>query len=132
MDGSTLKRESLVIIGNFDLLQIFREPIPFNNAMLSAFYFWNPTTNTFHLSYGMVGSTPFDAAAIRGLPPLGETIMSNMSPSHAEYTINLGETSYSAFIEANIGQNFDPVIEYEHVVFLFYWLNGCDFYLRSI
>ncbi|QHO28738.1 uncharacterized protein DS421_7g219270 [Arachis hypogaea] len=40
-----------------------------------ALYFWDETSHTFHTLYGMITPTLLDVAAITGLPPLGEEIL---------------------------------------------------------
>ena len=80
----------------------------------------------------MVGPTLFDVIAITGLSPLGEVILSNMSPFKGEYTIDLEPATYSTFIEANMGGHADLITDNEYVTFLFYWLNGCVFYSRLV
>ena len=97
----------------------------------AAFYFWNRTTNSFQIPYGMIGLTLFEVAAITGLDPTGENILSNISLTH-KYRINMLQTAYSAYIKNNTGMPNSDVSDNEHVAFLFYWLNAIVFLSKSV
>jgi len=61
-------------IGIFDLIQLSREGPRYHNEMLIvALHFWNISTNSLHLKYGMLTPTLLDVATITGLKPIGET-----------------------------------------------------------
>ena len=95
------------------------------------FYFWNRTTNTFQIPYGMVGPTLIEVTAITGLRSTGEVIVSNMSPIK-KYRVNMSQTAYSACIKNNMGMLGSVVSNHEHVAFLLYWLNSIIFWSKSV
>ena len=116
----------------YELVQLSWHPIQLNPTMLGAsFYFWNRTTNTLEIPYGMVGPTLFEVAAITGLHLTGKVIMSNMSPTH-QYRVNMSQTAYFAYIKNNMGMLGSAVSNHEHVTFLLYWLNSIVFCSKSV
>ena len=118
--------------GIFELIQLSRHPIKLNPAMIGAsLYFWNRTTNTLQIPYGMVGPTLFEVAAITGLRPTGEVILSNMSSAH-KYRVNMSQTAYSAYIKNNMGMPGSAISDHEHVAFLLYWLNSIIFCSKNV
>ncbi|QHN80537.1 uncharacterized protein DS421_20g679040 [Arachis hypogaea] len=93
-------------------------------------YFWNRTTNNFHLPCGMIGMSLLDVAAITGLPINFSDCTPDMQPER-HYNIVLS-TSYSEFIAQNMGVEGTVVTNDEHVAFLFYWLNVIIFCSQSV
>lgn len=70
-------------IGIFDFMQLFRHQISFNPSMLRPiFYYWNKTTNTLQLPYGMISPTLFELAAVTSLRPSGKTIHFDLVPDY--------------------------------------------------
>jgi len=58
-------------LGIFDLIQLWRQgPRYQTHMLLSVLHFWNSSTNSLHLKYGMLTPTLLDVAAITGLKPL--------------------------------------------------------------
>ncbi|QHN92476.1 uncharacterized protein DS421_17g584050 [Arachis hypogaea] len=125
-------------IGYFDSNnRLFRNPPKTNiegyHAWLGALYFWDETSHTFHTPYGMITPTLLDVAAITGLPPLGEKILTTTrSTTGVEYAIDISFTTYQSFILNNKGQDGEAVSNNEHIAFLLYWLSGVIFCARSI
>lgn len=67
-------------VGIFDAIQISGHSHRSNPCMLlSSLYFWEGSTNTFHLPRGMLTPTLFDMETITSLSPLGETF----DPTHS-------------------------------------------------
>ncbi|RYR26448.1 hypothetical protein Ahy_B02g060681 [Arachis hypogaea] len=93
-------------------------------------YFWNRTTNNFHLPCGMIGMSLLDVAAIIGLPINLPDCTPNMQPKR-HYNI-VPTSSYSDFIAHHMGKEGTAVTDDEHVAFLFYWLNVIVFCSRSV
>ncbi|RYQ83173.1 hypothetical protein Ahy_B10g101799 [Arachis hypogaea] len=93
-------------------------------------YFWNRTTNNFHLPCGMIGMSLLDIAAITGLPINSPDCTPNMQSKH-QYNAVL-TNSYSDFIAHNMGVEGTKITDDEHVAFLFYWLNAILFFSRSV
>ncbi|RYQ83290.1 hypothetical protein Ahy_B10g101946 [Arachis hypogaea] len=93
-------------------------------------FFWNRTTNNFHLPCGMIGMSLLDVAAIIGLPISLPDFTSDMQPKH-QYNI-ASNTSYSDFIAHHMGAEGTAVTDDEHVAFLFYWLNAIVFCSQSV
>ncbi|RYR37573.1 hypothetical protein Ahy_A09g042453 [Arachis hypogaea] len=93
-------------------------------------FFWNRTTNNFHLPCGMIGMSLLDVVSIIGLPISPVDFTSDMQPKH-QYNI-AHMTSYSDFIAHHMGAEGDPVTDDEHVAFLFYWLNAIIFCSRNV
>ncbi|RYR55187.1 hypothetical protein Ahy_A06g030436 [Arachis hypogaea] len=101
--------------------------------MGGALYFWDETYHTFHTLYGMITPTLLDVAAITGLPPLGEEILTTtQSTTGAKYAIDISSTTYQSFIFNNRGRDGEPVSDNEHMAFLIYWLSGVVFCAISI
>ncbi|RYR30593.1 hypothetical protein Ahy_B01g055339 [Arachis hypogaea] len=93
-------------------------------------HFWNRTTNNFHLPCGMIGMSLLDVAAITGLPISLPDFTFNMR-SERQYKIG-SMTSYNEFIDHHMGAENDPIMDDEHVAFLFYWLNVIVFCSQSV
>ena len=61
----------------------------------SIFYFWNKTTKTLQLPYGMISPTLFELAAIQGLWPTGKIIHFDLTPDYMKaYDLDDSEPSY--------------------------------------
>ena len=114
-------------------MQLFRHTIPYNPAMLGPdFYFWNRTTNTIQLHYGMISSTLFELVAIIGLHPIGEIIPFDRHPEYVkEYSFKDSEPAYSTLIRNNMGAPSTSIFDDEHVAFFSCWLNDVVFYSQS-
>ncbi|RYR46183.1 hypothetical protein Ahy_A07g031941 [Arachis hypogaea] len=93
-------------------------------------YFWNRTTNNFHLPCGMIGMSLLDVAAITGLPINSPDCTPDMQPKR-QYNVVL-TNSYSNFIAHNMGAEGTRITDEKHVAFLFYWLNAILFCSRSV
>ncbi|RYQ83725.1 hypothetical protein Ahy_B10g102526 [Arachis hypogaea] len=121
-------------IGIYDLIQISKNSYTVNSRLMEdALYFWDETSHTFHTPYGMITSTLLDVAAITGLPPLVEKILTiTKSTTKVEYAIDISSTTYQSFILNNKGQDEEHVSDNEHIAFLLYWLSGIVFCARSI
>ncbi|RYR09977.1 hypothetical protein Ahy_B05g078422 [Arachis hypogaea] len=121
-------------IGIYDLIQLSKNSYTVNSELMGgALYFWDETSHTFHTPYGMITPTLLDVAAITGLPPLGEEILTTTrSTTRVEYAIDISSTTYQSFILNNKGQDGEPVFDNEHIAFLLYWLSGIIFCARSI
>ena len=81
----------------------------------------------------MMGPTLFDVATITSLSPLGADILTTMEIRIGRrYAIDITTSTYSTFISNSMDRAEDPVIDKEHIAFLFYWLNAIIFYSQSI
>ena len=89
----------------------------------ASFYFWNRTTNTLQIPYGIVGLTLFEVAAITRLRPTGKVIVPNMSPTH-QYRVKMLQTAYFVYIKNNMGMSSSTISDHKHAAFLLYWLNS--------
>ncbi|RYR66775.1 hypothetical protein Ahy_A03g012840 [Arachis hypogaea] len=89
-------------------------------------FFWNKTTNNFHLPYGVIGMSLLDVPAITGLPISPPDFTSDMQPRQ-QYNI-APITSYSDFIAHHMGAESTAITDDEYVAFLLYWLNAIVFY----
>ncbi|RYR31327.1 hypothetical protein Ahy_B01g056131 [Arachis hypogaea] len=75
-------------------------------------YFWNRTTNNFHLPCGMIGMSLLDVAAITGLPINSPDCTPDMQ-SKDQYNV-VFNTSYSEFIAHNMGEDGAEITDSEH------------------
>ncbi|XLU35483.1 hypothetical protein S245_071549, partial [Arachis hypogaea] len=121
-------------IGIYDLIQLSKITYTVNSGLMGgALYFWDETSHTFHTPYGMITPTLLDVAAITGLSPLGEEILTTTrSTTGVKYSIDLSSTTYQSFILNNRGRDGEPVSDNEHIAFLLYWLSGIVFCARNI
>ncbi|RYR34076.1 hypothetical protein Ahy_A10g048793 [Arachis hypogaea] len=121
-------------IGIYDLIQLSKITYTVNSRVMGgALYFWDETSHTFHTPYGMITPTLLDVAAITGLSPLGEEILTTTrSTTGVKYAIDISSTTYQSFILNNRGQDGEPVSDNEHIAFLLYWLSGVIFCARNI
>ena len=88
--------------------------------LLASIYFWEGSTNTFHLPCGMLTPTLFDVAAITGLSPLGETFDPTLATTNAFDFKRAGVQNY---IEDHCGPDSEEVSDEEHIAFLTLWLS---------
>ncbi|QHO38073.1 uncharacterized protein DS421_4g117190 [Arachis hypogaea] len=101
--------------------------------MGGALYFWDETSHTFYTPYGMITPTLLDVAAITGIPPSREKILTiSKSITGVKYAIDISFTTYQSFILNNRGQDEAPISNNEHIAFLLYWLSGVVFCAQSI
>ncbi|QHO12431.1 uncharacterized protein DS421_15g506860 [Arachis hypogaea] len=121
-------------IGIYDLIELSKNFYTVNSGLMGgALYFWDETSHTFHTPYGMIIPTLLDVAAITGLPPLGEEILTTTrSITDSKYAIDISSITYQSFIFNNRGREGEPVSDNEHMAFLLYWLSGVVFCVRSI
>lgn len=99
-----------------DLIQISRYAHRVNPCMLLAsLYFWEGSTNTFQLPYGMLTPTILDVAAITGLSPLGEALNPTLS---IENTFSFGRASLLNYIKDHHDKDSVEVFDEEHIAFL--------------
>lgn len=108
--------EQWMMAGIFDAIQILRNAHRTNPCMfLASMYFWEGSTNTFQLPYGMLTPTLFDVTAITGLSPMGETFDPTLP---TENTISFSRASLQNYIEDHHDQDFIEVSDEEHIAFL--------------
>ncbi|RYQ96713.1 hypothetical protein Ahy_B08g092564 [Arachis hypogaea] len=120
------KRAAWGALGIQDLLRLSHFSHSTLHWMIGAVtFFWNRTTNNFHLPFGMIGMSLLDVAAIIGLPISPPDFTSDMQPRQ-QYNI-APTTSYSDFIAHHIGKEGTAITDDEHVAFLFFWLNAIVF-----
>ncbi|RYR77870.1 hypothetical protein Ahy_A01g002544 [Arachis hypogaea] len=125
------KRATWGALGIQDLLRLSHFSLLMLPWMIGVVtFFWNRTTNNFHLPCGMTGMSLLDVAAITGLPISPPAFTSDMQPRQ-QYNI-APTNSYSDFIVHHMGAEGTTVTDDEHVVFLFYWLNAVLFCSRSV
>lgn len=108
-------------VGIFDAIQISRHVHRVNSCMLlSSLYFWEGSTNTFHLSSGMPMPILFDVAVITDLSPLGETF----DPTHStENKCSFKHQSLKFYIVDHHVKDSNEVSNEEHTSFLTLWLS---------
>ncbi|RYR20185.1 hypothetical protein Ahy_B03g065273 [Arachis hypogaea] len=118
-------------LGIQELLRLSHFSLTTHPWMIGAMtYFWNRTTNNFHLPCGMIGMSLLDVAAITGLPINSPDCTPDMQHQH-QYNITFN-TPYSDFIAHNMGEDDTEITNDEHVAFLFYWLNAILFCSGSV
>ncbi|RYR27752.1 hypothetical protein Ahy_B01g051793 [Arachis hypogaea] len=115
-------------------LQLNKNSYIINPGLMGgALYSWDKTSYIFHTQYGVTTSTLLNIAAIIGLSPLGEEILTTTrSTIGVEYSIDLSFITYQNFVRNNKDQHEEPISDNEHITFLFYWLSGVIFCARSI
>lgn len=96
------------------------------NMLVASLYFWESTTNTFQLSYGMVTPALFDIAAITCLYPTGKNFDPNESDDNA-INLNTNCSRFGKYIEDYHVTNTGKVSNEEHITFLALWLSICIF-----
>ncbi|QHO49620.1 uncharacterized protein DS421_1g15530 [Arachis hypogaea] len=121
-------------IGIYDLIQLSKISYTVNSGLMGGvLYFWDETSHTFHTPYGMITPTLLDVAAITGLSPLGEEILTTTrSTTGVKYAIDISSTTYQSFILNNRGRDGEHISDNEHIAFLLYWLSGVVFCARNI
>lgn len=118
--------------GIYDLIQLLRYGLPYcQNMMVSSFYFWESTTNTFQLPCGMVTPTLFDIATIIGLRPTGENFDPNESDKDT-INFNINCAIFGKYIEDYHVTNIDEIFDEEHITFLALWLSRFIFCCKSL
>ena len=90
------------------------------------FYFWNKTTNNFHLRYGMTSPTLCELAVITGLQSTGELLVPTTCPN-GENSICNDDLPYNNSIENNFDDSTNKVSLSENISFLSFWLNAFIF-----
>ncbi|XP_057457307.1 uncharacterized protein LOC130748161 isoform X2 [Lotus japonicus] len=119
------------VTGIFDLIQLSRSPITYNPAMLlSSLFFWERSTNSFHVPFGMLSPTLLDVAAITGLWVVGDDYHSSVAPTNP-IAIPTDNIAFSKFIKDHYVENGE-VSDAEHVAFLLYWLSAYVFCTKSL
>lgn len=101
--------------------------------LVASLYFWESTTNTFHLPYGMLTPILFNVAGITGLRPTSETFDPNENESDKD-TINFDgdRANFGWYIKDYHVTNDNEVSDEEHIVFLALWISKCIFFCRSL
>lgn len=88
--------------------------------LLSPLYFWEGSTNTFHLPCGMLTPTLFDVATITGLSPMGETF----DPTHStKIKFSFKCPSLKFYVADHHVKDFNEVSDEEQIAFLTLWLS---------
>ncbi|QHO00464.1 uncharacterized protein DS421_13g406710 [Arachis hypogaea] len=106
-------------IGIYDVIQLSKITYTVNSGLMGGAFMITPTL--------------LDVAAITGLSPLGEEILTTtQSTTGVKYFIDLSSTTYQSFILNNRGQDGEPVSDNEHIAFLLYWLSGIVFCAKNI
>ncbi|XP_057432277.1 uncharacterized protein LOC130725031 [Lotus japonicus] len=119
------------VTGIFDLIQLSRSPISYNPAMLlSSLFFWERSTNSFHVPFGMITPTLLDVAAITGLWVVGDDYHSSAVPTKP-IAISTDNIAFSRFIKDHYVEEGE-VSDAEHVAFLLYWLSAYVFCTKSL
>ncbi|XP_057418556.1 uncharacterized protein LOC130712755 [Lotus japonicus] len=98
--------------------------------LLSSFYFWERSTNCFHVPFGMITPTLLNVAAIASLWPMGDDNHSTAVPT-APIVISTENVSFSRFIEYHYVEEGE-VSDAEHAAFLLYWLSAYVFCTKSL
>lgn len=119
-------------MGIYDLVCISADAMHLYSfdAIMASFFFWNCTTSSFHLPYGMVTLTLYDVVAITALPPTGEDFPPPTSTLANTAKIDTTNMSYKAFVVNNTRQT-DEISKEEHVAFLMRRLSSFVFCCRS-
>ncbi|XP_057443868.1 uncharacterized protein LOC130736024 [Lotus japonicus] len=119
------------VTGIFDLIQLSRSPISYNPAMLlSSLFFWERSTNSFHVPFGMITPTLLDVAAITGLWVVDDDYHSSTAPTKP-IAISTDNIAFSRFIKDHYDEDGE-VSDAEHVAFLLYWLSAYVFCTKSL
>ena len=98
--------------------------------LLATIHFWESSTNTFQLPYGMITPTLFDVAVITGLRPTGK-VFDPTKVKNSREIFDFKGTGMANFKEENMGTEAE-VSDHEHIAFLTYWLTFFIFCSSSI
>lgn len=102
--------------GIYDIIQLSRSGPKYNFLMLlSLILFWEDSTNTFHLPYGMVTPTLFYVGAITGFSPLGRNYNPIEQPS-SEFKFD--NSSFRQYIIDHHDKENSEISDLEHIAFL--------------
>lgn len=96
---------------------MFRNGPKYNpNMLISALYFWEHSTNTFHLHYEMITPTLYDVATITDLRPTRDTF--NPTLKHKiKPNFLFTRHGFSNYIEDQ-HEDTEEVSDYEHILCL--------------
>jgi len=118
-------------MGIFDLVQLSRQGPKYHSEMIiAALHFWNPSTRSLHLKYGMLTPTLLDVAGLTGLKPIGQTF--DPDGHISELSFDFSRPAYGNFILDHHVTSSPEVSETEHIAFLTYWLSMYIFCSRSL
>ena len=96
---------------------------------MASLYFWEGSTNTFQLPYGMLTQTLFDVVAITSLSSLGEVFDPTLL---MEITFSFSRASLQNHIEDHHNKDSIEVSDEEHIAFFTLWLSYYVFCLDSL
>lgn len=117
-------------LGIYDLIQLSKVgPSYYQSMMVASLYFWESTTNNFHLPRGMMTPTLFDLATIIGLQPTGKALDPNISNENA-INFDHNKASFGRYINDHHDTASDEVSDTEHITFLALWLSRCCFLFK--
>lgn len=105
-------------MGIYDLIQLSKVgPSYCQKNLVASLYFWESTSNTFHLPCGMVTRTLFDLVAIAGVRLTCEAFDPDVND---EDTINLDHTweTIGHYIEDHHNKASKEVSDARHIAFL--------------
>ena len=87
--------------------------------VLTFIFFWEGSTNTFHLPCGMITPMLFDIVAITGLSPLGETYYPTLPTN---FKSDFSRPSLTQHSKDHHVKNTKDFCDMEHIAFLTSWL----------
>lgn len=103
--------------GIYDFVQLSRVGPPYcQNMLVATLYFWESSTNTLQIPYGMITLTLFDVVTITSLRPTSD----NFDPTKRdEDTINFNtnHVSFGKYIEDHHNTTSEEVFDEEHIAF---------------
>lgn len=102
-------------LGIFDIIQLSRTGPKYNQGMmLASILFWEGSTNTFQVPYGMITPTLFNVAAITGLLPLGEIFDPTLK---SDIEFNFDNPDFKQYIIDHHDKTNATVSDMEHIAF---------------
>lgn len=117
-------------LGIYDMVNLSRIGLRYNPCMLLAsIFFWEGSTNTFQLSYGMLSLTLFNVASITGLNLVSSIFYPTLETQH-KFTIK--HFTYKTFIFDNHDTANEDVSDQEHISFLAFWTSYYVFCSSSL
>ena len=101
------------------------------NMLISTILFWEGSTNTFYLRDKMVTHTLLDVVVIIGIRTTRETFDPSLKDK-TKTNFSFTRPSYSNYIEDQYEDHHEKVSDYEHIIFLTFWLSHLFFCSSSL
>lgn len=104
--------------GIYELIELSRTDPKYNpNMLISTFFFWEGSTNTFHLCRGMMTLTLFDVGVVTSLRLTWDTFDPSLK-NQTKPNFSLTRPGFSNYIEDQHKDHHEEVSDYKHIAFL--------------